>query len=230
MITAMFRFETPWALAAVILPLLLWLWRKRRRSRIPALKVATADLMRGLPRTLRSRLAWLPAALMTAAWVLLTIALARPQSGQEQLKDVSQGIAIEMVLDRSGSMRFPMKYHGQQLTRLEVVKDVFADFAFGNRDLKLPGRHSDLLGVIAFAHYPYTICPLTLDHNALRFALKNVEMVTEDTDENGTAIGDAVAMAVARLETVEQTLAAQTKQDASTYRIKSKVIIVLTDG
>ncbi len=48
--------------------------------------------------------------------------------------------------------------------------------------------------------------------------------------EDGTNIGDALALAAARLQTAEETLARQTRKDADSYKIKSKVIILLTDG
>lgn len=226
----MFRFETPWAFLALLFPVALLAWRLVRRPRRPALRVATVAPLAALPRTWRVRLRWLPAALAALAWTLLNVALARPQLGQEQVKDVTQGIAIEMVVDRSGSMEAPMNYRRRSQNRLETVKAVFQEFVFGDRAAGLKGRHSDLLGVIAFAHYPYTFCPLTLDHNALKFALNRIELITEQSDENGTAVGDAVAMGVARLQDAERTLAAQTQQDASAYRLKSKVIILLTDG
>ncbi len=224
----MFRFETPWALLAILLPLALYFWRRRQRP--PALPVADGGLFAALPTSWRVRCAWIPTALWVLSWILLTIALARPQRGTEQIRQLNQGIAIEMVLDRSGSMRYPMEYKGQRLNRLETVKAVFRDFVFGNKNAKLSGRHNDLLGVIEFAHYPYTVCPLTLDHNALAFALKNIQLITEAGDENGTAIGDAVAMGVARLVSAEKTLAAQTNEDAGAYRIQSKIVILLTDG
>jgi Ca-activated chloride channel family protein len=180
-------------------------------------------------RTWRSRLAPLPAAAFFIAWVLLVIALARPQASQVQIKDITRGIAMEMVPDRSGSMRENMNYGGRRMNRLETVKEIFSQFVFGDGK-ELKGRGNDLIGVIGFAHYPYTFCPLTLDHDALKFSLGNIELITSEGDENGTAIGDAVAMAVARLQAAEKTLAAQTSQDGAGYRITSKVIILLTDG
>ena len=226
----MFRFASPWAFLALFFPILLIAWRLWRKPRRPALRVATIAPLTMLPRTWRIRLRWLPTAFAAVSWVLLTIALARPQLGQEQIKDVTQGIAIEMIVDRSGSMRAPMNFRQRSQNRLETVKAVFQEFVFGDRASGLKGRHSDLLGVIAFAHYPYTFCPLTLDHDALTFALNRIELITEQSDENGTAVGDAVAMGVARLQDAERTLSAQTQKDASAYRLKSKVIILLTDG
>jgi Ca-activated chloride channel family protein len=156
-----------------------------------------------------------------AAIVLLTVGLARPQQGREEVRDVSQGIAIEMVVDRSGSMGQELIYEGKQLNRLEVVKQVFKEFVLGNgKDLQ--GRGSDLIGMLAFARYADTLCPLTLSHGALERFIESIQLVTRK-NEDGTAIGDALALAAARLRTAEESL----KKD---YRIKSKVAILLTDG
>ena len=225
----MFRFESPLAFLALLLPLLLWGWRRIWRYQRPSLPVSGVVSVADLPRSWRVRLAWLPAALSLLAWSCLTVALARPQFSQEQVEDITEGIAMEMVIDRSGSMRAPMEYQGKLMNRLEAVKLIFSDFVFGDGNA-LEGRRNDLIGVVAFAHYPYTFCPLTLDHAALKFALGNIQLITEAGDENGTACGDAVAMGIARLQAAENTLSAQAQQKDGAYRIKSKVIILLTDG
>ncbi len=216
-IKPMFRFESPYALLLLILPLLCIAWHhwRKKRNGITAIPVPSVQILRGMPRSLRQRFQWLPSALLVITWCLLTFALARPQSGQEQIRNINHGIAIEMIIDRSGSMRAPMAYRMKRQNRLETVKQVFGQFVFGDRDANLKGRHNDLIGVIGFAHYPYTFCPLTLDHDALAFSLKNINLITEQNDENGTAIGDAVAMGVARLADAERTLQAQTQQNAT---------------
>jgi Ca-activated chloride channel family protein len=83
--------------------------------------------------------------------------------------------------------------------------------------------------MIAFARYADTICPLTLGHEAWGHFLDTVKLVTRRS-EDGTAIGDAVALAAARLKTAEETLAQQAGTKERMYQIKSKVIILLTDG
>ncbi len=141
---------------------------------------------------------------------------------------MSRGVAIEMVVDRSGSMGVEMEYGGERLTRLEAVKRVFEEFIYGNED-DLPGRPNDLVGMVAFARYADTACPLTLAHGALARFLESVRLV-ERRSEDGTAIGDALALAAARLKTAEETLAQQMENQDKRYEIKSKVIILLTDG
>jgi len=170
----------------------------------------------------------MPLVIRVLVLVLLAIVLARPQKGVEQVRDVSEGVAIEMVVDRSGSMGAEMDYAGERLTRLEVVKRVFQEFVDGN-GRELAGRPNDLIGMAAFARFADTICPLTLAHGALGQFLEATHLV-QRRSEDGTAIGDAVALAAARLKTAEETLARQTGRKEDEYTITSKVIILLTDG
>jgi Ca-activated chloride channel family protein len=170
---------------------------------------------------------------------LLIVALARPRKGTVLSEISTEGVAIEVVADRSGSMQTEMDYYGQKLNRLEVVKKVLSDFIEGNKK-ELTGRNNDLVGLVTFARYADTICPLVLSHNVLLEFLKNTELVRLRT-EDGTAIGDAIALAAARLKEAEDELQQRkaqliqageknlAEQDGS-FKIKSKVIILLTDG
>ena len=133
-----------------------------------------------------------------------------------------------MVVDRSSSMGAEMSFKGQRLTRLDVVKHVFEEFVTG-KGSELPGRPNDLIGMISFARYADTVCPLTLAHGTLAQFLESVHLVKR-RNEDGTAIGDAIALAAARLQTAEETLARQIKQGEDGFDIKSKIIILLTDG
>ncbi len=221
------RFATPWAFAALILvPLvLLYLSRRKRRGSIHFSSLRNA---RAAGDSVRRRLAALPFLLRLLAILLLVVALARPQTGREKVKDVTKGVAIEMVLDRSGSMAAEMEYGGGRLNRLEVVKRVFEEFVMGN-GRELGGRPNDLIGMIAFARYADTMAPLTLGHGALARFLGSVDIVKRRS-EDGTAIGDALALAAARLKTAEEEIAKYSDESGTEYDIKSKVIILLTDG
>jgi len=103
---------------------------------------------------------------------LLIVALARPRKGTVLSEISTEGVAIEVVADRSGSMQTEMDYYGQKLNRLEVVKKVLSDFIGGNKK-ELAGRNNDLVGLVTFARYADTICPLVLSHNVLLEFLKN---------------------------------------------------------
>jgi Ca-activated chloride channel family protein len=124
-----------------------------------------------------------------------------------------------------------MDFAGKTTNRLEVAKQVFLEFVQGNKGT-LAGRPNDLIGLITFARYADTACPLTLAHDALSTFVEPIELVNRKP-EDGTAIGDAIALAAARLQKAEETLLQQTlaaDQQESSYEIKSKIIILLTDG
>jgi Ca-activated chloride channel family protein len=121
-----------------------------------------------------------------------------------------------------------MEIDDERLSRLDVVKRVFEEFVTG-RGGELSGRPNDLIGMISFARYADTVCPLTLAHGALSQFLENVQLVKRRS-EDGTAIGDAIALAAARLKTAEESLARQTEDTEKAFEIKSKIIFLLTDG
>lgn len=221
------HFESPWAfLLLFVIPLLLVV--RRRTGKSGAIRFSSVGNASMAGRSVRQRLSALPLLLRILAIILLIVALARPQTGREQIRDISKGIAIEMVVDRSGSMAAEMEYKGRKMNRLEVVKDIFKAFVMGDgRDLN--GRPNDLIGMISFARYPDTICPLTLAHGALPPFLDSVKLV-QTRAEDGTAIGDALALAAARLKTVDETLSRQRDGRKKSYKIKSKIVILLSDG
>jgi len=161
----------------------------------------------------RARLAWLPDALVALATVAFAVAMAGPRTPDSSSRIKREGIAIMMVVDTSGSMRaLDLSEGDDERTRLEAVKDVFRDFVLGGEGL--PGRADDAVGVVSFARYADTRAPLTLDHDNLANVARSLEIVT-DRSEDGTAIGDGLALAVERLR----------RSDAS-----SRVAILLTDG
>lgn len=220
------RLQDPlWLL--VLLPLVVAVVFAVRRDRRTAVLYSSVQLVRGLPVTLLQRVKRLLPWVRVAGMTLLVVALARPQRGLREFRVRTEGIAIQMVLDRSGSMQaLDFALDGQRASRLDVVKKVFRDFVRGAG--QLPGRPDDLIGLITFGGFAEGRSPLTLDHGALLEVLKSVEIPRPIKDQRGriinerflqeelsTAIGDAVALAVERL------------QDAPA---KSKVIILLSDG
>jgi Ca-activated chloride channel family protein len=225
----------------VLLPAGAWWLARRRLGR----GFSSAQVAAAAGGGLRSRLLALPAALIVGALLLLVVALGRPQQGLERVVDVSRGVAMELVVDRSGSMgELLPRANGSQATRLPVVQEVVAEFIGGSgrsggsgtsgggrgRDGDgLPGRTNDLVGLITFARYADTLMPLTLAHDALAGFLETVEVVAVQ-EEDGTALGDALALAAARLRRTEEELAAPVAGGADVYEIKSKIIVVLTDG
>ena len=224
----MFIFDTPLAFLLLLsIPVVVFFYfRKRRKAGV---RFSSTRHARKVPASLRQRLTILPLVLRIAALVLFTFALARPQEGKELIRDMSRGVAIEMVVDRSSSMSVLKDFGNKALNRLEVVKQAFSEFVQGN-NAGLGGRPQDLIGMITFSRYADTVCPLTLSHGALLRFIESAKTVQPGSPEDGTSIGDGIALAAARLKTAEATLAEQLKGEESNYEIKSKVIILLTDG
>lgn len=212
-------FDSPWYLLLLLaLPLVAWRLFGNRRGAIP---FTSLQIAQRLTPTLRQRLAWLPAALTLASLGVAIVAVARPREGREQTIVDSQGIAIELVVDRSGSMQaMDFQIDGQHVDRLTAIKKVAADFVLGNATDKLDGRFSDLIGLVTFAGHADGETPPTLDHAFLVAQLNQTQIVSARS-EDGTAIGDAVALAVEKLNALD------TRQQE---KVKSKVIILLTDG
>ena len=221
------HFASPLALILLLALPALYYWSHYRR-RHAALRFSTLEVARVAGTSRRQQLARFLPVLRFLALALLIIALARYQKGQERVRDLSKGIAIEMVLDRSSSMAEEMTFAGTTLNRLEVVKRVFDEFVQGNDDT-LAGRPNDLIGLVTFAGYADTIAPLTLGHDALSNLVEEVQLVQQKS-EDGTAVGDALALAAARLKTAEEAQRAVNKNITKDYEIKSKIIILLTDG
>lgn len=140
---------------------------------------------------------------------------------------------MELVIDRSGSMQDPMRVAGRPMSKLEAVKLVVRDFVLGSPDSQseMSGRHGDLVGVIAFGSYADTICPLVRDASAVATLIDGIEIPRRNA-ERGTAIGEALALAAARLRDAETEIAgrAADREGAPGFEIKGKVVILLTDG
>lgn len=216
------RFESPWALSVLaVVPVLLWFCRQRRQS---ALRFPSLATVACAGRSARQRWSVLPLAARCLALALLAVSIARPQKPFELARETKKGIAIEMVLDRSPSMSAEMEFYGQRTNRLEVVKRVFHDFIRGDGK-QFKGRPNDLVGIVAFAGWADTICPLTLAHDVFPELLKTIEF-----EGGGTAIGDAIALGAARLKSAEDSLSRQSPGSPNKYELKSKILILLTDG
>jgi len=221
-----FQFQAPIAFAALALVVLLVYFELKKKRR-GALRYSSTEILTSIPRSRRLRVVQLPLVLRSLSLVMLVVALARPQRGQDPVRNVTRGVAIQMVVDRSGSMRTAMQYRGESVSRLDVVKSVFSKFVEGD-DRELGGRPDDLIGVITFAGYADTISPLTHSHDALKSLLDELEIVS-DFNKDGTAIGDAIALGAARLKSAEEEMEFARRM-GEVFQIKSKILILLTDG
>jgi Ca-activated chloride channel family protein len=231
---------SPWALLLLLaLPVLGYVMLRRNRG--AAVKFPSLVDMRRCPVSWRLRLRPALVALRLLCLALLVLALARPRKGTVLSEVSTEGVAIEAVVDRSGSMRTEMDYDREKLDRLEVVKRVLKDFVEGDKK-GLAGRPGDLIGLVTFARYADTVCPLVLSHGVLTEFLKQTRIVNPRSGEDGTAIGDAIALGAARLKKAEEELQRRNaqlgfgdgsgaqKDSAPGFTIKSKVMLLLTDG
>jgi Ca-activated chloride channel family protein len=216
-----------WLLALPVTALILWVILRRRRK--PAAVFSSIADLKQLPITAMQRFRRLLPWIYGLGILLTTVGLARPQSGKSESRITGEGIAIELVLDISGSMEaVDFQLEGRDVSRLEAVKHVIGDFVLGSPDNDLRGRADDLVGVVAFGGFADSKCPLILDHGALVDIVDGLKIPKPVRDRRGrvinaealqeelaTAIGDGVALGVDRLRN---------------SKAKSKVLVLLTDG
>lgn len=208
----------------LLIPVVLFALRGRLRR--TSLQVSSLGLWSDADAG-RARYLWIPVCLRRLVLVLLLVALARPQAGSTYSIDVSEGIAIQLLVDVSSSMDMNVRnLEGKNLSRMEVAKEMVQRFIAGDGET-LHGRGQDLLGLITFARYADTRSPLTFGHDALLQIVSSLE-VQERPNEDGTAYGDALALAAARLQNIEELQFGQGSVDVDS--IQSRVIILLTDG
>lgn len=201
-----YSLADPLVLVLVPAVVLAFLWGRRRAARPRGL----VSVLPGMPRTWRQRLSWMPPGLQLVGVLLAIVALARPLRSNVESQVDAEGVDIALLVDRSGSMQFEDLEQGK--SRLAVVKEVVADFA--ERRMTDHENAADSCALISFARYPRLLCPFTLDVDALQGFLEPVELVKRQ-EEDGTAIGVALAKAVAVLRE---------------SKAKSRVAVLLTDG
>jgi len=223
-----FRFYS-WYWFALLPVVLIVVWFFSRPGKRPASLYSSIADLKSLPVTLMQGVNRSLPILFALGMCLMVAGLARPQSGKSESRVSGQGIAIELVLDISGSMEaLDFQLKDEEVSRLEAVKYVVSEFVLGSRRSGLPGRKNDLVGLVAFCGFADSKCPLTLDHGALVDIVKSLEVPKAVRDRRGkvinaetlqeelaTAIGDGVALGIDRLKDT---------------KAKSKVLVLLTDG
>lgn len=203
----MFELATPWVLLFFPLPLMIWFLMPRVKVSLPtALRVpffaAMIDIADQEKRSISVQHSLL---IPTLVWLFLVFALAGPRWVGAPKPISREGYNIMMALDLSGSMEIPdMMLHGRPTSRLNVVKSAAEQFV---RD-----RSGDKIGLILFGTRAYLQTPLTYDRHSI---LLRLEDATPGLAGKTTSIGDAVGLAVKRLNNTPQ---------------KGRVIILLTDG
>ncbi len=206
-----FRFAQPgWLL--LLVPCLLLLLLRRGRGTTGAVVFPNLGVLVSLGKRV-NRLAWnigLP--LLFLSLVFAILGMARPVWRNEYQSKIASGIDIMIAFDVSLSMEIDdFRMDGRPTRRLEAAKRVVDAF--------ISRRPDDRIGLVAFAGRPVSVSPITLDHDWLRSGLEGLRLNDRNNmgtvQEQGTAIGSALAVAATRLD----------NRDA-----KSKIIVLVTDG
>lgn len=201
--TGGFYFAKAWWLAGIILGAIYiarceWNFRRRRRSL--SYPLGSAVIKMNKPNRWFGRLSYL---LTAACIIFLALALARPTFKTAKATTTTEGIAILLTMDVSGSM---LAEDFQPSNRMDVARMVLSDF--------VRNREQDRIGLVSFAGMPFLRCPLTTDHKTVLRLLNDLKAVKRQ-DLDGTAIGDALVASGQRLISAPE---------------KSKVVVIVTDG
>ena len=218
-----FQLLASWFLPlALLAPIAAWRFLSpRRRVRIG---YSSQALLSAAGTSMALRMRWIVPVLRGFAIILLAICLARPVIANQQTKVFVEGAALQFLVDRSSSMRaMDFQLDGKQVDRLIAVKNVGGAFIQGGQGLQ--GRSDDLVGLITFARYADSLSPLTLDHGYVVDVLNKIQPAKEQS-EDGTAIGEAVALGVERLRDAMKNAPIEKGRQP----IQSAAIILLTDG
>ena len=195
-------FEYPELLWLEVIPFLMvlhYLYLELSR-RNPHMRVSSINPWLSGGRGVMTYVRHVPFILRIFALIMIVIVIARPRSSDRMDRIDTEGIDIMLTMDVSTSML------ARDFTpdRISAAKDIAIEF--------ISQRPSDRMGIVVFAGESYTQCPLTTDRATLINLMKEVQT---DLIEDGTAIGNGLATAVARLK------------DSNA---KSRVVILLTDG
>jgi len=202
----MLEFAGPAWLLLLPVPIAVWLaWRRLRRVRHKdqALLHPLADLIGQLgepPSLQRVPWSWL------LGCALLVIAMARPQWVDRTL-DQEPGRNLVIAIDASGSMR-ALDYvdAGGRISRLDMVKRAIERFLSQARNLRV--------GLVVFADQAMPFMPLTTD---LPLAAAMVDEIDHGLAGERTALGDAVALSIKRMQALEGSRGA-------------RALVLMTDG
>ena len=201
------RFAQPeflhllWVVPLVALLLLFGLQQKRKALRRFYSTVDPAHLQRHK----------IQAGLLLMSYLLLTLAIARPQWGAKP-EPIAERLDVMIALDISTSM---LAEDEESLRRLTRAKEVIFSL--------LDELEGDRIGLLYFAEASFVVCPLTSDTATLREFLAAI--TAETLTHSGTRISNAIETATVRLHTNQNDTSA-----IDTDFEGQKVLILFTDG
>ncbi|MGB1290132.1 MAG: vWA domain-containing protein [Porticoccaceae bacterium] len=199
----------PWVFVFIPLPVLYRYWRKPIQLRISAIRAPSLMAIAKPQSSSAVGSRWIQQLLkllLWLCWLSALLALSRPIWVGEPVALPTSGRDLLLAVDISPSMRQrDMRIGGQTVNRLMAVKSVVGDF--------VEKREGDRLGLVLFGEQAYLQTPLTFDRKTLRTLLYEAQLGFAGS--NGTAIGDAIGLAVKRLQDRPE---------------NHRVVILLTDG
>ena len=208
----MFQFDGMlWFLLLPLPWLVAWYWPAYRERRVTVrvpfldrLACLTGQSLDASPRA--SSVSRGQLVLNWLVWILIVVALARPQWLEEPLTRTLPARDLLVAVDLSGSMDTEdfTDTEGRQVDRLSAVKQVLRDF--------LARREDDRIGLIVFGSAAFVQLPFTADKEAVQ------QMLDETTVRMAgpkTMLGDAIGLAITLFERSE---------------VPERLMIVLTDG
>ncbi|MDX8405454.1 MAG: VWA domain-containing protein [Mariprofundus sp.] len=208
-----FELESPWVLALLPLP---WLLRRllplaKQTRTVAWLPFATEFAEPTASTAAHSRQESLRLLLAALVWLLLVFAATRPVWQGDAVALPVSGRDLMLAVDISGSMQIKdFEISGQAVDRLTATKRVASAF--------INYREGDRVGLILFGSNAYVQTPLTFDRKTVVTLLNESAIGLAG---KATAIGDAIGLAVKRLQ--------QSNQDKKIIS-KEQVLVLLTDG
>lgn len=211
-----------WLLLLLLLPLVAWL---RRRRAFTTLVVPGADdwfVVRKTPSK-----PW-PIVCAYVGTLGLIVAMARPQLLEPKTDYKRQGYDLIIAIDLSTSMYAEDFRRGDVVAnRLQAIKPIISAF--------ITQRPDDRIGIVVFGGRAYTFAPLTFDHDWLR---KQSARMSIGLIEDGTAVGDAIGVAINRLAEGRKggkrkagaMEGSAPEEDAVPGARQGQFIVLLTDG
>lgn len=223
---------------------LFWRWSKVYQT--PQLLFSNLADLKIEKSVFRESFSQLPFYLMFVTLILFSIAFIDPHfyvrkeeitEESPPIKQVSiptEGVAIYLVLDQSGSMAeeiMTISPEGRRVkkTKMDVLKHITKEFVKGNPRLGLGGRPNDMLGLVSFARGAQILSPLTLDHQAILDQLSTLNYTT-DRKQDGTSIGYAIFKSANLIAATRHYAEDLVGEGKPAYEIKSTVMILVTDG
>lgn len=207
----MFEFSYPWVFLLIILPFIIhrlpWAYFSKRAALRISFKedidaiVQSQSTVNGI-----SRASFWQKVLLGSLYILVLIALAKPQYIAEPVsKEISQREVL-IAIDLSGSMATKdfKDNNGTSIDRLEAVKMVLKNF--------FTARKGEKIGLIVFGNAAFVQAPFTQDLPALEHLLSELNIGMAGPQ---TAMGDSIGLAVKMF------------QDSN---VTDRMLILMSDG